>query len=100
VATALDVLRRSDAAADVAWSERDAARLARCRQVVQRLSDEDRLAPSMDVETAARLFWALTSQRCWEDLALDGGWPPGRWTDLITELLDHALLHSTTFEER
>src|SRR5689334_17829755 len=33
VATALDVLRRSDPAADAAWREREHARLQRCEQV-------------------------------------------------------------------
>jgi len=43
IATALDVLRRSDSTADAAWRERELARLARCEEVVRRLHDEDDL---------------------------------------------------------
>src|SRR5713226_92767 len=45
VATALDVLRGSDPAADVAWREREHARLQRCEQVFRRLEQGGDLAP-------------------------------------------------------
>lgn len=92
VATALDVLRRSDPAADAAWKEREHARLERCEQVVRRLQDEGELAPGWDVATAARCFWAITSQRVWDDLAMDQGWSTARYRTHITSLLEAALL--------
>lgn len=92
VATALDVLRRSDPAADAAWKEREHARLRRCEQVVQRLRDEGELATNWDVPTAARCFWAVTSQRVWDDLVMDQGWSTARYRDHITRLLEDALL--------
>ncbi|HEX2192680.1 MAG TPA: hypothetical protein VHH09_05760 [Acidimicrobiales bacterium] len=45
VATAMDVLRRTDPAADAAWKERGHARLERCEQVVRRLAEEADLGP-------------------------------------------------------
>lgn len=92
VATALDVLRRSDAAADAAWKEREHARLQRCEQVVQRLHDEGQLAPGWDVATASRCFWAVTSQRLWDDLVMDQGWSTAQYRSHITALLEAALL--------
>src|ERR671932_1533491 len=92
VATALDVLRRSDPAADAAWKEREHARLQRCHQVVQRLHDEGELAPGWDVPSAAGCFWAVTSQRVWHHLAMDQGWSAARYRDHITMLLEAALL--------
>lgn len=92
VATALDVLRRSDPAAEAAWKEREHARLYRCEQVVQRLDDEDELAPGWDVSTAARCFWAVTSQRVWDDLVMDQGWSAARYRRHVTALLEAALL--------
>lgn len=45
VATALDVLRRTDSAADAAWKGHEHARLHRCEQVVKRLHTAGGLAP-------------------------------------------------------
>jgi AcrR family transcriptional regulator len=92
VATALDVLRRSDAAADAAWREREHARLERCEEVVRRLQLEGELLPRWDVATAARCFWAVTSQRVWDDLVMDQGWSSERYRKHITALLEAGLL--------
>jgi len=88
VVTALDALRRADPDAEAAWRERDDARLERCRQVVRRLAAEGDLAPGLRVEDAARLMWAVTSQRVWEDL----GWSADRYARHVTRLLEQALL--------
>lgn len=92
VATALDVLRRSDAAADAAWKEREHARLERCEHVIRRLHDENELAREWDVATAARCMWAVTSQRVWDDLVVDQGWSTAQYRTHITALLEAALL--------
>ncbi len=92
VATALDVLRRSDPAADAAWREREHARLQRCEQVVQRLHDEGHLISGWDVPTASRCFWAVTSQRVWDDLVMVQGWSTAQYRNHITALLEAALL--------
>ena len=92
VATALDVLRRSDDAADAAWKEREHARLERCEQLIRRLHDDRELAPEWDVSTAAQCFWAVTSQRVWDDLVIDQGWSTGRYREHLTVLLERALL--------
>ena len=92
VATALDVLRRTDPAAHAAWKEREHARLDRCEQVVRRLSHEGELLPRWNVATAARCFWAVTSQRVWDDLVMDQGWSSDRYRKHITALPEGALL--------
>lgn len=92
VATTMDALRRTDPAADAAWKEREHARLHRCEQVVKRLLVEGELSPSFDAETAARLLWATTSQRVWEDLVVDQGWSTDRYREHLTALLESALL--------
>lgn len=92
VATALDVLRRTDPAAQAAWQEREHARLQRCEQVVRRLDAEGDLADGWDVPAAARCFWAITSQRVWDDLVNDQGWSTTRYRTHITMLLESALL--------
>lgn len=95
IATALDVLRRSDPAADAAWKEREHARLERCEHVVRRLHDDGELAPGWDIATAARCLWAVTSQRVWDDLVADQGWSTTRYRNHITALLEAALLRPT-----
>ncbi|HEX2064308.1 MAG TPA: TetR/AcrR family transcriptional regulator [Acidimicrobiales bacterium] len=95
VATALDVLRRSDPAADAAWQEREHARLERCERVVRRLHAEGELAYGWDVPSAARCFWAVTSQRVWDDLAIDQGWSMAKYRAHLTTLLEAGLLRET-----
>lgn len=92
IATALDVLRRTDPAAEAAWKEREHARLRRCEDVVRRLEVEGQLAPTWDVPTAARCLWAVTSQRVWDDLVVDQGWSTARYRRHLTQLLETALL--------
>lgn len=92
VATAIDVLRRTDPAADAVWKEREHARLDRCEQVIRRLHDEGELALGWDVASAARCLWAVTSQRVWDDLVVDQGWSTARYRRHITVLLEAALL--------
>lgn len=91
VATALDTLRRGDPDAQAAWQERDHARLGRCTQVVERLAAEGDLASCWTVADAARLMWAVTSQRVWEDLVLDQDWDANRYASSLTQLLERAL---------
>lgn len=92
IATAMDVLRRSDPAAEAAWQEREQARLGRCVDLVQRLRAEGCLADGWDVASAARCFWAVTSQRVWDDLVRDQGWSTPRYRRHLTRLLESALL--------
>ncbi len=92
IATALDVLRRTDPAADAAWKEREHARLGRCEEVVKRLHAEGELAAGWRVATAAQCLWAVTSQRVWDDLVVDQGWSSARYRAHLTELLEAALL--------
>lgn len=92
IATALDVLRRTDPAADAAWKEREHARLQRCEQVVRRLDAEGDLASAWEVRTAAQSLWAMTSQRVWDDLVVDQGWSTAQYREHLTELLEAALL--------
>jgi len=44
------------------------------------------------VATAARLMWATTSQRVWEDLVIDQGWTTDQYRTHLTDLLESALL--------
>jgi len=92
IATALDVLRRTDPAAQAAWQEREHARLGRCEQVVRRLHTEGVLADQWDIPSAARCFWAITSQRVWDDLVNDQGWSTARYRTHVTTLLESALV--------
>ncbi len=92
IATALDVLRRTDPAAGAAWKEREHARLQRCETVATRLHAEGDLAAVWDVPTAARLLWAATSQRVWDDLVVDQGWSTSQYRTHLTTMLEAALL--------
>ena len=92
VATSLELLRPTDEAAAAACEEREEARLARCRAVVDRLAGEGRLAPGWGPAVAAELVWALTSLRTWEDLVVRRGWTGPQWVERTTAALEAALV--------
>lgn len=92
VATAIDLLRRSDNDAQAAWREREEARLRRCRDVVDRLEGEGALADGWSVDAAAGALWSATSLRAWEELVVEGTWTTDTWVAHTTHLLERALL--------
>jgi AcrR family transcriptional regulator len=92
IATALDTLRRSDAAAEAAWQEREAERLARCVAVMRRAGQEGLLAEDWTPERAGEVLWAMTSQRVWEDLVVVRGWSTGRYVRDILAALEGGVL--------
>ncbi len=92
VATSLELLRPTDDAAAAACQEREEARLARCRSVVDRLAGEGRLASGWRRATAADLLWSMTSLRAWEDLVHRRGWTNQEWVRWTTAALEAALL--------
>jgi AcrR family transcriptional regulator len=92
VATGLELLRPVDEGAAAACQEREDARLARCRAVVDRLATEGRLAPQWTPSAAAELLWSMTSLRAWEDLVRRAGWSEVEWTQRTTATLEAALI--------
>jgi len=82
----------TDPAAEAAWREREHARLRRCETLVAQLHSEGELATTWKLDTAARLLWATTSQRVWEDLVIDQGWSTSRYRAHLTTVLEAALL--------
>lgn len=95
VARVLDAARHSDPDAAAAWQDRMASRLHGARMIVQRLADEDRLAPQWDLDTAATLLYTLTLPRVWDELVTAQGWTPDRYRDQLTTLLRSAFVRAT-----
>jgi AcrR family transcriptional regulator len=94
VARGLDAIRRTDAAAERAWQDRLNARLEGCRAIIARLQSDGTLRPDLDPAIAADLLWTITSLRTWEDLVLERGWSPERYTQQIARLLRKTLTSS------
>ncbi len=92
IVTALDLLRPLDPGADAAYREREAARLDRCRAVVDRLAAEDALAPGWTPPEATAMLGSLTSMYSWVDLVHHGGWTAQQWTERTVAVLEAALL--------
>jgi hypothetical protein len=86
VARAFDAVRRTDEAAERAWQDRLAHRLEGCRALVERIKEEGRLRPGLDLSDAADLLWSMTSLRAWEDLVLLRGWTARQYQKRITAL--------------
>jgi len=91
VARALEVVRRTDEAAERGWQDRQAHRLESCRQIAERLYKEAALRPSISQDAAADELWSIASLRTWEDLVLGRGWTAAEYEKRITQLLCDAL---------
>jgi AcrR family transcriptional regulator len=91
VARALEVVRRTDEAAERGWQDRQKHRLEQCCQIVARMHQEGSLKPGITREVATDLLWSITSLRTWEDLVLERGWTANQYRERITEVLCDAL---------
>jgi len=94
VARAIDAVRRTDAAAELAWQSRLKSRLDGCRVIVSRLETEGSLRAGLDPSIAADLLWTMTSLRMWEDLVLEREWSPEQYQGYVTNVLIGALTSS------
>lgn len=91
-ATSLEHLAPSDEAAAAVIEEREAMRLGRCREVVDRLAREGCLAEGWTRPAAAELLWSMTSLRAWEDLVHRREWSTATWVTRTTAALESALV--------
>ncbi len=95
VAHSLEVVRRTDEAAEQGWQDRSKHRLELCRQIVTRMYNDGALKRRVTPEVATELLWSVTSLRAWEELALERGWTASQYEERITTLLDDALVKNT-----
>lgn len=63
------------------------AKLANCRRITQWLADDEVLAPSWTVDTAAQMLSALTNSDLIESLMVDNAWTATEFTTRIADLL-------------
>jgi AcrR family transcriptional regulator len=92
LARLVDAARRQDPAAEEAWQQRAAHRLAGCRALVDRLAQEKALRPGLAPDVAADLLWTMTSLRTWEDLVVTRRWTAAEYERRMTDGLRAALL--------
>jgi AcrR family transcriptional regulator len=97
LATSLELLRPTDEAAAAACDEREAARLDRCRAVIDRLFADGSLSLNWSRPAAAALLWSMTSLRSWEDLVTRRGWSSATWTKRTTAALEATLLDAAAY---
>lgn len=73
-------------------AELDTARLARMRQVAQRLADTTQLRAGQSVEEAADIMWTYSSPDLFRLLVLSRGWTTERYGEFVGKSLVAALL--------
>ena len=81
IAKALLAMKDTDAAANLAWTDRMAAVRDGCRAAVEALERDGLLAPDFTVARAIDLLWTLLSVANWEQLTLECGWPQRRYVE-------------------
>lgn len=94
VARSLEIVRRSDRAAEGGWQDRQQHRFEECRRIVARINREGSLKEGVTPEVAADVLWGITSLRAWEELVLERGWTATQYEKRVTRLLCAALIRS------
>jgi AcrR family transcriptional regulator len=95
VARSLEVVRRTDEAAEQGWQDRLRHRLEVCRRIVTRMYNDGALKRRVTPQVATELLWSITSLRAWEDLVLERGWTASQYEERVTTLLCDALVKDT-----
>lgn len=81
-----------DEALRAAWRNRMVARLAIYRSIVQRIADEDRLAPGWSVDHAAAMCYVITMPGPWRELTIELGWSPDLYAELLARFIQSGIL--------
>ncbi len=89
---AVDGARRSDPDAAMVWQDQSEDRLQGCRRLARWLKRDGVLATGWTVTDAADLIWAVASPRMYEELVVDRGWTPRRFTRHLQVTLRRAVL--------
>ena len=92
VAAVVYAARRSDEAAEAAWQDRMAFRMANIRQGIERLQAEGLLADGWTVDEAADFAWALMSLHTYENLVVERQWPIERFVSRLQAILRGVLV--------
>ncbi len=92
VVQAVDRARRTDDDAQALWDQAMGAWHRVCRDLVDRLADEERLSPAWTRGEATDLLWALMSVDLLEDLTVDRSWSPNQYGDALFRMITGTLL--------
>jgi AcrR family transcriptional regulator len=65
------------------------------RVIVDSLDEKNALAPSLDVEHATDILWALNLSNLWQLLVAGRGWTPEQYEQLIADIARAQLLKDT-----
>lgn len=93
VAEVLEATREADKAVAAAWQNRMDNRQRIHRMIIERISDEGRLAEAWTAEAATDLSYAVTLPRVWRELTRELGWSPDDYRRHITALFQRSLLN-------
>ena len=88
----LDGARRSDPDAAAVWRDQSEDRLQGCRRLADWLKRDGVLTTGWTVSSAADLIWAIASLQTYDELVIERGWRPSRFTRHIQETLRRTLL--------
>jgi len=93
VAGALLAASDTDEAAAAAMNDCMSAHREGCRQIIEVLHKEGRLAPEWPLPEVTELLWTMLSFQTWEQLTVDCGWSRERYNKWMKTLLARALIN-------
>jgi AcrR family transcriptional regulator len=82
----------TDKAAAAAWDDRMLALRRCCRLIIERMEQEDTLAPEWSVDQAAEMFWSLLSVEVWENLTISCGWSTDEYVSYMQRVVRRTFL--------
>lgn len=92
LAKALLAAQETDKAAAAAWQDRMNALRGGCEDVIQRLSEEQTLAPEWTPSEAIDFMWTMLLLPNWENLTMHCGWTNEQYASWIKTTLKKILV--------
>ncbi len=84
--------RDSDEAAAMAWDDCMGSLRSACQQTIEKLSQENILAPEWTEKEATEMFMAMISVQNWEQLTVERGWSTKQFVDQTKVLLKRTFV--------
>lgn len=95
IARALMAARETDEAARAAWGDRMGVVHEACRNIVERLNRDGKLASGWSLEEGADMLWAMLSIRNWEHLTIECGWSTDRYVGRMRALAKRTFVRES-----
>ncbi len=94
LAKALLIARETDDAAAAAWDDCMFCLKEACKQIIEALDSEGKLASEWSIDEAVDMLWTLLSIQNWEQLKIEDGWSTNQYITRMIMLIKRTFVEN------